>query len=116
MLIITEQHHLALICINMSSNITPVMDFKGYRVDIKHCWVDGTPTKVYFIENMPFTFETLNNSQKEDQWILYECSLNPEFTFEQMNKNSEYLHAEQMHPMYFDVPTITVETMPDERL
>jgi len=42
--------------------------------------------------------------------------LNPEFTFDQMNKNSEYLHAEQMHPMYFDVPTITVETMPDERL
>ena len=58
----------------MSSNITSVMDLnKGYRVDIKHCWVDGTPTKVYFIENMPFTFETLNRAQKEDQWILYEC-------------------------------------------
>ena len=104
-------------CINMSSNITSVMDLnKGYRVDIKHCWVDGTPTKVYFIENMPFTFETLNRSQKEDQWILYECSLNPEFTFEQMLKNGDYLHVEQMHPMFFDVPTITVETMPDEKI
>tara|TARA_B100001989_G_C24264667_1_gene328654 strand:+ start:157 stop:435 length:279 start_codon:yes stop_codon:yes gene_type:complete len=92
------------------------MNFKGYRVDVKHCWMDGVPVKMYFIENLPFTYDSLSRSQKEDQWILFECALNEEFTSEQLLKNSEYLLEEEMHPLLFNIPVITVETMPDERV
>ena len=92
-----------------------MMSFKGYRLDIKHCWMDGTPVKMYFIENMPFTYDPLTSIQKEDRWVLFECALNPEFSADQVLKNSEYLLQEEMHPLLFDVPVITVETMPDEK-
>tara|TARA_R100000742_G_C4271738_1_gene90756 strand:- start:110 stop:388 length:279 start_codon:yes stop_codon:yes gene_type:complete len=91
------------------------MAFAGYRVNIKHCWLDGTPVKMYFIENTPFTYDPLTRDQREDRWILFECALNPEFTQEQILKNSEYLLEEEIHPLLFDVPVITVETMPDEK-
>ena len=78
--------------------------------------MDGVPVKMYFIENLPFTYDSLSRSQKEDQWILFECALNEEFTSEQLLKNSEYLLEEEMHPLLFNIPVITVETMPDERV
>ena len=93
-----------------------MMSFAGYRLDIKHCWMDGTPVKMYFIENMPFSYDPLTTLQREDRWILFECALNPEFTADQVLKNSEYLLQEEMHPLLFDVPVIAIETMPDEKL
>ena len=78
--------------------------------------MDGTPVKMYFIENMPFTYDLLTRDQQQDRWILFECALNQEYTAEQVLKNSEYLLQEEMHPLLFDVPVIAIETMPDEKI
>ena len=78
--------------------------------------MDGTSVQMYFIENMPFTYDLLTRDQRQDRWILFECALNPEFTAEQVLKNSEYLLQEEMHPLLFDVPVIAIETMPDEKI
>ena len=78
--------------------------------------MDATPVKMYFIENMPFTYDLLTRDQRQDRWILFECALNQEYTAEQVLKNSEYLLQEEMHPLLFDVPVIAIETMPDEKI
>ena len=87
-----------------------------YKITRKHVFLDKDPVLMYFIENMPFTYDPLTTLQREDRWILFECALNPEFTADQVLKNSEYLLQEEMHPLLFDVPVIAVETMPDEKL
>lgn len=90
------------------------MTFKGYVITHKHCWVDNEPVKMFFIEGMPFTFDTLEKEDKENKWILAECAINPEFTMDYMYKASEYLIEEELHPLLFDVPLLNPELLPDE--
>jgi len=90
------------------------MTFKGYQLSTKYCWVDNTPVKMYFISGMPFTFDALEKDEKEDQWILAECAINPEFTMEYIYQASDYLITEELHPLLFDVPVLNPELLPDE--
>ena len=75
------------------------MSFKGCEVTTKYC-CDNTPVKMYFIAGMPFTFDSLEKEDKENQWILAECATNPEFTMEYMYQASDYLIAEEVHHYY----------------
>jgi|TARA_R100000027_G_C2229844_1_gene88789 hypothetical protein len=95
-------------------NITRVMKFKGYEVKSSYCWVDSKPVRMYFIENVPFTFDALEKEDEENKWVLAECAVNPEFTMDQIFKYSDYLIAEEMHPMLFEVPLVNPELLPDE--
>ena len=90
------------------------MSFKGYELETKYCWVDHTPVKMYFIAGMPFTFDSLEKDEKENQWVLAECALNPEFTLDYIYSASDYLIMEEAHPLLFDVPVLNPELLPDE--
>ena len=85
-----------------------------YTITRKHCFVDNEPVLMYFVENMPSAFDVLEREQKEDKWILSEAALNPEFTLEDIFRYSDYLIAEECHPVLFELDLVNPEVLPDE--
>tara|TARA_A200000159_G_scaffold132361_1_gene129918 strand:+ start:16656 stop:16952 length:297 start_codon:yes stop_codon:yes gene_type:complete len=97
------------------------MSFKGYSISSKYvfCTFPGdyeTIVKMYFIDGMPFSFDTIDKKQLEDVWIKSEAACNPEFSLDQVDKSSEYLIAEELHPLLFDIEVQNPELMPDDTL
>jgi hypothetical protein len=90
-------------------------DFK-YTIRRRHVFVDNEPVMMYFVENMPFAFDVLEREQKEDKWILSECAINQEYTLEDIFRFSDYLIAEECHPVLFELDLINPEVLPDEHL
>ena len=87
------------------------MAFKGYDLASKYvfCYFDDNRSSVvrmWFINGMPFTFDSLEKEELENPWIQGEAALNPEFTLEQVEKVSSYLMEEEMHPLLFEVPLV----------
>jgi hypothetical protein len=71
---------------------------------------------MYYIENMPFAFDVLEREQKEDKWILSEAAINPEYTLEDIFRYSDYLIAEEVHPVLFELDLVNPEVLPDEHV
>ena len=97
------------------------MSFKGYSISSKYvfCTFPGdyeTIVKMYFIDGMPFSFDTIDKKQLEDVWIKSEAACNPEFSLDQVDKSSDYLIAEELHPLLFNVEVQNPELMPDDTL
>ena len=97
------------------------MTFKGYTITSKYvfCSFPGnyeTIVKMYFIENLPFSFDTLEKEELEDHWVKSEAALNPEFDLEQLDKYSDYLIQEAMHPLLFELELLNPELLPDDSL
>ena len=85
-----------------------------YTISKKHVFVDNEPVLMYCVENMPFAFDVLEREEKEDKWILSEAALNPEFTLEDIFRCSDYLIAEECHPVLFELELVNPEVLPDE--
>ena len=41
-----------------------------YTISKRHVFVAKEPVKMYFVNDMPFAFDALENHQKQDKWIL----------------------------------------------
>ena len=63
---------------------------------------------------MPFAFDVLEEDEKEDKWILSEAALNPEYTMDDIFRFSDYLIAEECHPVLFELDLVNPEVLPDE--
>ncbi len=87
-----------------------------YTISRRHVFVDNEPVLMYFVENMPFAFDVLEDEQKNDKWILAEAALNEDYTMEDIFKYSDYLIAEECHPVLFELDLINPEVMPDEHV
>ena len=87
-----------------------------YTISRKHCFVDNEPVLMYYIENMPFAFDVLEREQKQDKWILSEAAINPEYTLEDIFRYSDYLIAEEVHPVLFELDLVNPEVLPDEHV
>jgi len=85
-----------------------------YTISRKHCFVDNEPVLMYFIESIPFAFDVLEREQKEDKWILSEAALSIEYTLEDIFRYSDYLIAEECHPVLFELDLVNPEVLPDE--
>ena len=87
-----------------------------YTITRKHVFVDNEPVLMYFVENMPFAFDVLEKEEKEDKWILSEAALNQEYTLEDIFRYSDYLIAEECHPVLFELELVNPEVLPDEHV
>ena len=85
-----------------------------YTISRKHVFVDNEPVLMYFIESIPFAFDVLEREEKEDKWILSEAALNQEYTLEDIFRYSDYLIAEECHPVLFELDLVNPEVLPDE--
>ena len=88
------------------------MSYK-YTITRKHVFVDNEPVLMYYVESVPFAFDVLEKHEKEDKWILSECAINQEYTLEEIFKYSDYLIAEECHPVLFELELINPEVLPD---
>lgn len=85
-----------------------------YTICKKHVFVDNMPVLMYYIENMPFAFDVLEETEKNDKWILSEAAINPEYTLTDIFRFSDYLIAEECHPLLFELSLLNPEILPDE--
>jgi len=85
-----------------------------YTISKKHVFIDNEPVLMYYIEDMPFAFDLLEKEKKENKWILCEAANNQEYTMEDIFRFSDYLIAEECHPMLFDLDLVNPEVLPDE--
>lgn len=85
-----------------------------YRIDAKYCWYNrGTQlVLMYFINQVPFTFDDVPESYMYDQEILELADNERRFEPEDLYKSSFYLIDEQCHPMLFEVELENPEMLP----
>ena len=69
---------------------------------------------MYFINNVPFTFDELDDLQLQDPYVQVEASTNQEYTSEELYRTSFYLIDEECHPCLFPVDLENPEDMPQD--
>jgi len=84
-----------------------------YIISRKYAFVDNDPVLMYYINEMPFSFDTLEREQKQDKWILSEAAINDEYTLEDILRYSEYLIAEECHPVLYELDLVNPELIPE---
>ena len=84
-----------------------------YTISKKHVFVDNEPVLMYYINEIPFSFDTLEREQKQDKWILSEAAINDEYTLEDILRYSEYLIAEECHPVLYELDLVNPELIPE---
>jgi hypothetical protein len=85
-----------------------------YRIDARYCWYNrGTQlVLMYFINQVPFTFDDVPDSYIYDPEILELADNERRFEPEDLYKSSFYLIDEECHPMLFEVELENPEIMP----
>ena len=68
---------------------------------------------MYFIEHMPFQFDSLDRIDKEDIWVLSEAATNEEYTLTDVINSSDYLLQEECHPVLCELDLINPELIPE---
>ena len=84
-----------------------------YKISRKHVFLDNEPVLMYFIENIPFQFDTLERIEKEVKWILSEAASNEEYTIKDVIISSDYLLQEECHPVVHELDLINPELIPE---
>jgi|TARA_B100000085_G_C18366427_1_gene440470 hypothetical protein len=87
-----------------------------YRITSKYCWFENASfvVKMYFINNIPFTFDELPDGHLYDKDVTTEANENMSYDYEDLYKLSDYLISEQCHPCLFPMDLENPEDMPDE--
>jgi len=85
-----------------------------YRIDARYVWYNrGTQlVLMYFIQNIPFTFDELPDSYLYDLELIELADKERRFEPEDLYKSSFYLIDEECHPMLFEVELENPEMMP----
>ena len=84
-----------------------------YKIDKRHVFIDHEPVLMYFVNEIPFAFDGLDQHQKQDKWILTECAIHPEYTLEDILRWSDYLMEEECHPVLFELDLLNPEIIPE---
>lgn len=59
--------------------------------------------EMWFIMGMPFTFEELPESVQELEEVKLDAETQKRYTMEELYRVSDYLIAEEAHPILFDL-------------
>ena len=84
-----------------------------YKITRKYVFLDKEPVLMYFIEHMPFQFDSLDKIEKEDTWVLSEAAANEEYTLTDVINSSDYLLQEECHPVLCELDLINPELIPE---
>ena len=85
-----------------------------YRIDTAYCWYNrGTElVLMYFINNIPFTFDDVPESYIYNQEILELADNERRFEPEDLYQSSYYLIMEECHPLMFELELENPEMLP----
>ncbi len=85
-----------------------------YKVTVKNVLTDEEGiVRVYFINGIPFTFDPLNDEQKENEAIVLEAIQCPTISIELIHQKSAYLLEEGLHPLLSGIALDPESTLPD---
>ena len=70
--------------------------------------------KMYFLNDIPFTFDELPVGHLWDQDLVKEANTNRSFEVEDVYKGSNYLIQEQCHPCFDSIEISNPEILPDD--
>ena len=85
-----------------------------YKISQAYCWYNkGTMlVRMYFINNIPFTFDELPDECKTDLDIIKKADEQIRWDPEDLYQKSFYLIDEEIHPCLFEVELENPEDMP----
>ena len=88
----------------------------SYTVTTKNCWYNDYRmiVKMFFLNDVPFTFDDLPVGYFYDREIIEEADNNKEYSIEDIYKGSNYLIMEQCHPCFDDIEILNPENLPEE--
>lgn len=86
-----------------------------YKVTSKYCLSDKEDqvVKVYFINEIPFTYDTIDDIISKDEKVMNEAIMNPSISLELIAQKSDYLIKENLHPLLSDVTLHPESVLPD---
>ena len=84
-----------------------------YVISRKYAFVDNEPVLMYYVNEIPFSFDTLEREEKQDKWILSEAAINDDYTLDDIFRYSDYLIAEECHPVLFELDLVNPELIPE---
>ena len=87
-----------------------------YKLSTKFCWYDDGKiiVKMYFINEIPFTFDELPFGHLWDEGLCRIADANRTYNPEYMYQMFGYLMMEELHPLYFPVELENPELLPDD--
>lgn len=90
----------------------------GYTIGTKYCWfkrlfdTNDRIVLMYFIENVPFTFEELPDFASHDSELIELANCSPKYNLDDMYHSSTYLILEHCHPLIFELELENPELLP----
>ena len=88
----------------------------SYKITKEYCWYnEGTQiVLMYFINNIPFTFDELPEGHLYDQDLIKLADQQRQYNPEDLYKSSFYLIDEEAHPLLFTVDLENPEDLPED--
>ena len=88
----------------------------SYAVTTKKCWYNDYRmiVKMFFLNDVPFTFDDLPVGYLYDREIVREAYSNKDYSVEDIYKGSNYLILENCHPCFDDIEISNPENLPEE--
>ena len=87
-----------------------------HKISTAFCWYDEGKkiVKMYFINEIPFTFDELPDGHLYDRDLVEEANNNPIFEVEDLYRGSNYLIMEGCHPCFDSIEISNPEILPDD--
>jgi hypothetical protein len=85
-----------------------------YKITHAYCWYNKgiMIVKMYFINEIPFTFDEMPEGHLYDKELVKEADLQKRFEPEDLYRSSFYLIDEEAHPCLFDMDLENPQDMP----
>jgi hypothetical protein len=87
-----------------------------YKITTRFCWYEHGKmiVKMYFINEIPFTFDELPDGHLWDEELCRIADENRTYDSEDLYKSFGYLVTEEVHPLYFPLELENPEDLPDD--
>ena len=87
-----------------------------YKITTKFCWFDSGNkiVKMYFINEMPFTFDELPDGHLWDEDLCEIADESRGYSEDDMYRSFSYLVTEEVHPEFFPLEIENPELLPPD--
>lgn len=85
-----------------------------YTLSQSYCFYMGEVVRMYFIQDLPYTFDELPLLIQEHPSVQTEALSHKDYDDEKLFKVSNYLVMEEMHPLIYDIEVENPELLPKD--
>ena len=91
-------------------------ELMSFVASTKHCWYndDRMIVKMYFLNNIPFTFDEMPDGHLYDRDLVEEANKNQSYQVDDVYRGSQYLILEQAHPCFDPVEISNPQILPED--